>query len=106
LWFGKAEITFSAAETLDRQNDLGTALTQFFTFFKSWNSNYLASIFSGNPANLTDIGTLVSQGMMLSVQDQLDLSSMTDQAQKVLYSKLIPAAWNIAPPNGLYPFIL
>jgi hypothetical protein len=100
------ERTGSAQQDIDRQNDFDTALIQFFTYFKSWNSDYLQSIFSGEQANLTDIGNLVQNGMMLSVQDTLDLSSMTDQAQKILYSKLMLTAWNIAPLNGLFPLIL
>lgn len=68
------------------------------------------SIFSGNGGTLSQLTALIQNGMMNTVPNDIDLSTMTAEAQRILYGAMIPIAWNLAPPdnNGqiLHPFIL
>jgi hypothetical protein len=95
----------SDSSALGLQNTLSAALGSIFDAWKQTEANYVKSIFSGNAETLSTLAGFIQDGMMTAVPNDLDLTSLTAQAQTILYAQMIPTAWSLAPGN-LNPSIL
>jgi hypothetical protein len=97
----------SAKSGLGTQNTLSSALGSLFMSWEQVEADYLSGLFSGNATNssVSDLYSLIQGGLMNFVSNSTDLTSMTAQAQKILYAQMIPTAWSLAP-GPLHPYIL
>jgi hypothetical protein len=85
---------------------MSNALGSFFTSWEDTEISYLEQIFSGsNDSVISDLWSLMQDGMMITISPDIDLSIMTTNAQKIMYGQMIPIAWALAPGN-VNPFIL
>ncbi|CAL5868266.1 uncharacterized protein PFLUO_LOCUS2490 [Penicillium psychrofluorescens] len=97
----------SASNALGTENGISDALGTYFSAWTGMESGYMTSLFSGasDDSSIAALQNLVANGSMLLLSSQVELTGMTDQAEKILYGQLIPAAWAEAPSKQ-YPRIL
>ncbi|CAM1500389.1 Fc.00g095510.m01.CDS01 [Cosmosporella sp. VM-42] len=105
---GKAHVP-AASEI---QNDLTLAMG---TLFESWidaELEFLEGIFSGDIGNLTVLEGLIKSGMALDITRSLNLGDFVNEAQRIIYAKLLPSAWADASqevedwPKSMKPMIM
>ncbi|KAH7232750.1 hypothetical protein BKA59DRAFT_446239 [Fusarium tricinctum] len=89
----------------DLQNDLTEAMGKFIGKWMEAEADYVNKIFSGAVGTLSDLYGLIQDGMQGAVPTGTDLATLKNEAQKIVYTKMIPAAWKAAP-GGYSPFIL
>ncbi|KPM42325.1 hypothetical protein AK830_g4226 [Neonectria ditissima] len=117
-WRGVAKDAFNSAVTFaistardhlptaaDLQNDLTEAMGAFVGKWMTAEADYVNKIFSGAVGTLSDLHGLLRDGMQGAVPTGTDLATLKDEAQKIVYTKMIPAAWGVAP-GDFAPFIL
>lgn len=103
--------TYSAAEArlhqpVDSavQGQLSIALGGFAQAWKDSVSGFNNDVFNGSDASIDTLGKLIQRGVQLPF-DNSTFSGLEYMAQAVLYSQLIPVAWNKSPVSR-YPFVL
>ncbi|RBQ87190.1 hypothetical protein FVER53263_20411 [Fusarium verticillioides] len=117
-WRGVAKDAFNSAITLsitmardhlptasDLQNDLTEAMGNFIGRWMEAEASYVNKIFSGAVGTLSDLYGLIQDGIQGAVPTGTDLAKLKNEAQKIVYTKMIPAAWKAAP-GDYSPFIL
>ncbi|KAH6988123.1 hypothetical protein BKA56DRAFT_612847 [Ilyonectria sp. MPI-CAGE-AT-0026] len=117
-WRGVAKDSFNAAVTFaisisrdhiptaaDLQNDLTEAMGKFVGKWMEAEAAYVNKIFSGEVGTLNTLYGLIQDGMQGAVPTGTDLATLKDEGQKIVYTKMIPAAWKVAP-GEFSPFIL
>jgi hypothetical protein len=117
-WRGVAKDAFNSAITFaistardhlptaaDLQNDLTDAMGKFVGKWMESEADYVNKVFSGEVGTLSALHGLLQDGMQGAVPTGTDLATLKDEAQKIVYTKMIPAAWNLAP-GDFSPFIL
>ncbi|KAH7136369.1 hypothetical protein EDB81DRAFT_78172 [Dactylonectria macrodidyma] len=117
-WRGVAKDAFNAAVTFavstardhiptaaDLQNDLTEAMGKFVGKWMEAEADYVNKIFSGEVGTLNTLYGLIQDGMQGAVPTGTDLATLKSEAQKIVYTKMIPAAWSVAP-GDYSPFIL
>ncbi|KAJ5826170.1 hypothetical protein N7474_003308 [Penicillium riverlandense] len=97
----------SASNALGTENSISDALGTYFSTWTGMEGGYMTSLFSGasDDSSIGGLQELVANGSMLLLSDQVELTGMTAEAEKILYGQLIPAAWAVAPTKP-YPRIL
>jgi hypothetical protein len=70
-------------------------------------SNYTANIFNGNSTMVPELWSLMQNGMMLALPEDITSQSQTmvSQIETIMWSQMIPIAWGLAP-GTLGVFIL
>lgn len=70
-------------------------------------SNYTGNIFNGNSTMIDELWSLMQNGMMLALPEDLSSQSqtMTSEIETIMWSQMIPIAWQLAP-GDLGAFIL
>jgi hypothetical protein len=76
-----------------------------FTTWENITTAYLSQLFSGSNTGISDLWSLIQDGMMLTLPRDIDLSNLTTLGMAAFYSQLLQVAWSIAPEN-LAPFVL
>jgi hypothetical protein len=71
--------------------------------WKKLESDYLRNLFWDN-ADTDSLYALINNGTMGAVMDTLDLSSTSQDVQKILFGQMIPFAWS-ASLDEVRPFI-
>lgn len=95
----------SAQSALATQNSISSALSSVVQSWLDVETLVLNNLFSGDSGSIGNLTALIQEGMMTQIPNSVDLSSLTAEAQKILYGQLIPIAWKIAP-GKLHPIIL
>ncbi|KAI5458365.1 hypothetical protein BGZ63DRAFT_456971 [Mariannaea sp. PMI_226] len=105
-------ITYAAAtardhepDPADMQNDLNSAMGTFVKSLMNAEVAYVSGLFQGSFTTLGLLDSLIANGLQGYLQTELDLASITTEAQHIIYTQMIPLAWKLAP-GGYYPFIL
>jgi hypothetical protein len=86
------------------QGALNIALGGFVQAWKDSVSGFTSDVFNGSDASISTLGKLIQQGVQLPF-DNSTFSGLEYSAEKILYSQLIPVAWNKSPVSR-YPFVL
>jgi hypothetical protein len=102
---GKDSMVGSVSTQLDAQNSLGDYLSTFYSALQSVEAKYVASLFDGSDNSNNRIEGLIKDGVMTRSTSTLDFSSLTDQATKMMYGKMIEQAWTVGPQKYI-PFVL
>ncbi|KAH7116567.1 hypothetical protein B0J13DRAFT_571689 [Dactylonectria estremocensis] len=89
----------------DLQSDLMESMGHFVGKWMDAEADYVKKIFSGSVDTLPTLHGLLQNGMQGAVPVGTDLATLKDESQKIVYTKMIPAAWKVAPA-GFSPFIL
>ncbi|EQB50179.1 hypothetical protein CGLO_10404 [Colletotrichum gloeosporioides Cg-14] len=98
--------TKAAKDSASVQNDLSSAMGTLFDVWKKTQNDYLSEVFSGSNSTTNNmLSGLIREGMMNMVPDDINLSEMKDNVQKILLGQMIPIAWSVAPA-GFQPFVL
>jgi hypothetical protein len=90
--------------TADIEGTLADSLNTFFAQWVQAQQLYASRTFQGDAESLTLLSQVFKNGMMLA-DPQPDLSQLTDQVQRIMYSQLVIGAWDVAP-GGFQPMIL
>lgn len=100
-------ILYSAEAALNLQNSLTGLLGAFLSSWEAMESNYTANIFNGNSTMVGELWSLMQNGMMLALPEDLTSQSQTmvSQIETIMWSQMIPIAWGLAP-GSLGAFIL
>ncbi|KAF7555595.1 hypothetical protein G7Z17_g2051 [Cylindrodendrum hubeiense] len=94
------------------ENDLSLAMGSFFQAWLDTEIEFLHSIFSGESDGIGVLRGLVNSGLCLELTRDLDLGSFVKEAQKLMYAKMIPIAWERSSkeiefiPRRMIPMIL
>lgn len=78
-----------------------------FEGWKAANSAYIRNIFSGTVQAQPDFGRQIGSGFLAAVPKIVndDLTTLTNNIKKVMWTKMIINAWKVAPGN-LKPVIV
>ncbi|KAJ5199735.1 hypothetical protein N7472_004939 [Penicillium cf. griseofulvum] len=82
-----------AIEGLQVQNTVDSFLGETMKGWKNLESSYLQNLFSEN-ADTDSLYSLINNGTMGAIMDNLDLSSTSQDVQKILFGQMIPFAWS------------
>lgn len=83
--------------------------------FEAWidaETDFLNQLFSGTTEALAILQGLVKDGISLELTRHLDLGTFVEEAQKIVYSQLLPIAWKASSkqekkwPYKMQPMIL
>ncbi|KAK7424633.1 hypothetical protein QQZ08_008516 [Neonectria magnoliae] len=85
----------------DLQNDLTEAMDAFVGRWMAAEADYANKIFSGAVGTLSDLHGLLRDGIQGAVPTGTDLATLKDETQKIVYTKMIPAAWKWHPASSL-----
>ncbi|KAI9146906.1 hypothetical protein HJFPF1_13477 [Paramyrothecium foliicola] len=105
---GKSKIP--TAQTL--QNDLATVMGEIFSYLIQAQVGLIQFLFSGDVKAVAILENLVRDGAALNLAKGLDRFAMIKEAQKVIYSLMLPLAWKNSPveikdhPERIFPMIL
>ncbi|KAJ5459504.1 uncharacterized protein N7458_001056 [Penicillium daleae] len=84
---------------------MSSAFGSFFTAWEATETNYQKEIFSeDNDTVIVDLWDVLQDGMISTMPIDIDLSSITSEAQKIVYGQMIPLAWSVAP-GKFVPYI-
>ncbi|RDW73504.1 hypothetical protein BP6252_07411 [Coleophoma cylindrospora] len=96
----------SSSTVITAQNDISSALGTLMSAWQASEATVLNQLFSGaNSTVINQLSSLLQGGMMDTVPIDVDLTSTSAMAQKIMYGQLMPIAWAHAPA-GFIPFIL
>ncbi|KAH6995181.1 hypothetical protein EDB80DRAFT_897412 [Ilyonectria destructans] len=97
----------------DLQNDLTTTMGLIFESWIDSQFDFLHELFSGSSDGMLTLGSLMQDGLALDMTRDLDLEDMSNEAQKLIFSQMLPLAWdqstveiNDIPSEKMYPMIL
>jgi hypothetical protein len=94
----------SSATADDIEGSLSDQLGTYFTLWEDAQVDYLHSTFQGDAKSLIALTQALNDGMMLATSLP-DEGALQTELQHIMWAKLVPTAWNIAPEQYL-PFIL
>ncbi|KAL6411180.1 hypothetical protein AUP68_04878 [Ilyonectria robusta] len=75
------------------QNDLTLSMGILFEAWLDAETDFLNQLFSGTTEALVILQGLVKDGISLELTRHLDLGTFVEEAQKIVYSQLVPIAW-------------
>jgi hypothetical protein len=86
----------SSATADDIEGALSDQLGEYFTLWENAHVDYLHNTFQGDANSLTTLTQAFNNGMMLATSLP-DEGALQTEIQHIIYAKLVPTAWNIAP---------
>ncbi|KAF7551533.1 hypothetical protein G7Z17_g4932 [Cylindrodendrum hubeiense] len=101
-----------SATGTDIQNDLTLAMGVLFDSWIEAETDILTQLFSGTNEDLVILQGLVNDGLALDTARHIKTDTFTEEAQKIVYSQLLPIAWRSsgkqlnAFPGMMMPMIM